>query len=112
MKYVLYICILSLVLVTGCGQKQCFGITGEYEGVKGGLTWCINSKESEEAGRPVLENQEGDSLVALTGSDIEKLYEIAKDKIKGVLKSSVVETKAEHKNKVRELLELIKKYKE
>lgn len=57
-----------LVALSGCAG-HCLSIDGTYKDWSGGFTWCVDSKQSDESGRVVLQNENQQSATLINESE-------------------------------------------
>ena len=81
MKRMIIIIILAVSFV-GCNTPICINVNHEKTGLGGGF--CINQGKSDDSGRIVAENEEGEEVVSFSWEDL-KNY---KDIFKGIFSKS------------------------
>lgn len=76
------------IILSGCAGT-CITVGGTYKEWSGGFTWCLDSKQSADAGRPVLQNNAEQSVTLINEAEAIAITEkLAQASGKAVAKSS------------------------
>lgn len=96
------ICALVVVVLSGC-QGHCFSLDGTYKEWSGGFTWCLDSTQSDSAGRVVLQNETKQSATLINEAEAIAITEKLTAN-SGTVKASTVTSFAELNRLLKEIL--------